>query len=111
VSLDILSITSPVDVSMSKKEISCRSIVSRYSPRIRAACLSPVIIQQDTSARTKSYEIVTDEQEEIWICKVYMKRISRWLSSQLFEKYSKKMDADIRIHYYMAHMWLCPSEI
>lgn len=50
VSLDILSITSPVDVSTSKNDISCLSMVSRYSPRMRAACLSPVTIQHDTSA-------------------------------------------------------------
>ncbi|BAS78392.1 Os02g0323300, partial [Oryza sativa Japonica Group] len=53
VSLDILSVTSPVDVSKSKNVISCLSIASRYSPRMRAACLSPVTIQHDTSAGTQ----------------------------------------------------------
>ena len=49
VSPDILPMTSPVVVSMSKKAMSCLSIVSKYKPRMRAACLSPVTIQHDTS--------------------------------------------------------------
>ncbi|WVZ07574.1 hypothetical protein V8G54_020920 [Vigna mungo] len=51
VSPDILPITSPVLVSLSKKAISCLSIAFKYKPLILAACLSPVIIQQVTSEK------------------------------------------------------------
>ena len=53
VSPDILPTTSPVFVSLSKKEISCRRIVLRYKFLILAACRSPVTIQQATSAIVK----------------------------------------------------------
>ncbi|WCJ43798.1 DNA ligase 1 [Euphorbia peplus] len=43
--------TSPVFVSISKKDKSCLSIVFKYRPLILAACLSPVTIQQETSAK------------------------------------------------------------
>ena len=49
VSPDILSMTSPVFVSVSKNSMSCLSIVFKYKLRIREDCLSPVTIQFDTS--------------------------------------------------------------
>lgn len=52
VSVDILSMISPVPASLSKYPISCLSIALRYKFLIRTACLSPVIIQHVTSAKT-----------------------------------------------------------
>lgn len=49
VSPDIRPMTSPVEVSVSKKAMSCLSMVFKYKPRILVACLSPVTIQHDTS--------------------------------------------------------------
>ena len=49
VSADILEIASPVVISTSKNETSCFRTASRYRDRMRIDCLSPVIVQQDTS--------------------------------------------------------------
>lgn len=54
---DILSTTSPVLVSLSKKAISCLNMVLRYMFLILAACLSPVAIQQATSGEDESSNI------------------------------------------------------
>ncbi|KAJ0453566.1 hypothetical protein HanIR_Chr15g0730751 [Helianthus annuus] len=51
VSPDILPITSPVFVSLSKKDISCRNMFFRYKLLILAACLSPVIVHDETSTK------------------------------------------------------------
>ena len=66
VSPDILPTTSPVFVSISKKATSCLKIVFKYKPLIRAACRSPVTIQQATSNKNKDKCIISqcliDEQ-------------------------------------------------
>lgn len=49
VSPDILPTTSPVLVSTSKKAMSCLNIVFKYKLLILPACLSPEIIQPETS--------------------------------------------------------------
>nr|BAJ90739.1 predicted protein [Hordeum vulgare subsp. vulgare] len=49
VSADILEIASPVVISTSKNETSCFRTASRYRDRMRIDCLSPAIVQHDTS--------------------------------------------------------------
>ncbi|GMP73515.1 hypothetical protein CsSME_00031249 [Camellia sinensis var. sinensis] len=48
VSPDILPMTSPVVVSVSKNAMSCLNIVFKYNRLMCSACLSPVTIQQVT---------------------------------------------------------------
>uniref|UniRef100_A0A2P2MWT5 ABC transporter B family member 9-like n=1 Tax=Rhizophora mucronata TaxID=61149 RepID=A0A2P2MWT5_RHIMU len=50
---DILPMTSPVVVSVSKKPISCFKIVLKYRPQMRAACLSPFSIQHETCGKAR----------------------------------------------------------
>ena len=66
VSPDILSMTSPVEISVSKKAMSCLSIVLKYKPRMRVACLAPVTIQHDTSAIKPRYQITITLQRTTW---------------------------------------------
>jgi hypothetical protein len=60
VSPDILSTTCPVLISLSKNAMSCLRIDLRYRALIRAACLSPVIVQHDTSIK---YQISQSRKE------------------------------------------------
>ncbi|PKA62292.1 hypothetical protein AXF42_Ash016084 [Apostasia shenzhenica] len=53
VSPDILSMTSPLFVSLSKNATSCLNMFFRYKFLILEACLSPVAIQHATSEKIK----------------------------------------------------------
>lgn len=55
VPLEIIMTTSPVVVSLSKNAISCLNMLFMYRHRIRAACLSPVVVQLDTSEAVNNY--------------------------------------------------------
>lgn len=72
VSPDILSTACPALISMSKNAMSCLRIALRYMALIRAACLSPAIVQHDTSREIhKSHQHDTFRLEE----QIHLRRV------------------------------------
>ena len=58
VSLDILETAWPVVNSVSKNAMSCLRTAFKYKERIRADCLSPAIVQHDTSGTSEKLSLL-----------------------------------------------------
>ena len=97
---EILPMTSPVVDSVSKKAMSCLSIVLKYKPRMRAACLSPVTVQHDTSV-TKPHNYITIRDFKmpkhyikcfihtyIKYTYIHQSQLAKWARNQLIQDYS-----------------------